>query len=445
MIRVRFAPSPTGFLHVGNIRIALINWLFARQAGGRFLLRLDDTDEERGTAEFAAAIKEDLHWLGLEWDDFARQSERLARYDLALDKLKEIGRLYPCYETPQELEIKRKIQLSRKLPPVYDRAALDLSDAQRAAFEAEGRAPHWRFRLDHQTERWDDLTRGPVHFDCASLSDPVLVRADGRLLYTLCSIVDDIELGVSHVLRGEDHVANTAVQLQIFRSLDAAPPVFGHLALLTGAGGEGLSKRLGSLSIRSLRADGLEAMAINSLLARLGSAQPVRSCTTLDELVAGFDITAFGRAAAKFDPAELEHLNARILHDTPFAAVAERLAAMGLGEVDEAAWQALRGNLVRLADIADLWRIVTGPVTPVIEDPAFIARAAALLPGEPWDETTWKSWTSAIKAATGASGRALFRPLRLALTGLDHGPEMKYLLALIGPHRARARLAGKTI
>lgn len=443
-VKVRFAPSPTGRLHVGNIRVALINWLFARKHDGTFVLRLDDTDEERSTAEFAAGIEADLRWLGLHWDEFARQSDRYDRYAAAAERLKASGRLYPCYETPEELEVKRKIQLSRRLPPVYDRAALALTDADRARLEAEGRKPHWRFRLDDAVRvEWDDLVRGHTGVEMASLSDPVLIRADGTYLYTLPSVVDDIELGITHVLRGEDHVTNTAAQIQIFEALGGKVPVFAHFSLLVGASGEGLSKRTGALGVAELRGQGIEPMAILSLLARLGTADPVEPQTTLDALVEGFAIDRFGRAAAKFDPDELRTLNARILHQLPFEAVADRLRALGLEEAGADFWHAVRPNIGRLAEAADWWRVVRGPVTPVVSDPSFLAGAAALLPPAPWDQGTWRAWTTAVKDATGARGKALFMPLRLALTGLDHGPDLGELLPLIGPERARARLMGE--
>lgn len=443
-VKVRFAPSPTGRLHVGNIRVALINWLFARKGNGSFVLRMDDTDEERSTAAFAAGIEEDLRWLGLEWDAFLRQSDRYDRYAAAAETLKASGRLYPCYETPQELEVKRKIQLSRRKPPVYDRAALDLSDADRARYEAEGRKPHWRFKLDQATRvAWHDLVRGETGVEMDSLSDPVLIRADGTYLYTLPSVVDDMETGITHVLRGEDHVTNTAAQIQIFAALGGKAPEFAHFSLLTGASGEGLSKREGALSVAEMRDHGIEAMAILSLLARLGTADPVEPRISHGELVEGFAIDRFGRAAAKFDPQELHALNAKILHALPYDAVADRLAALGLGHAGAEFWHAVRPNIGRLAEAADWWRVVEGPVTPVVGDPSFIAEAARLLPPAPWDGGTWRTWTDAVKNATGAKGKALFMPLRLALTGLDHGPDLGELLPLIGPERAQARLEGE--
>ncbi|MGE5146519.1 MAG: glutamate--tRNA ligase [Candidatus Eiseniibacteriota bacterium] len=443
-VQVRFAPSPTGRLHVGNARVALINWLFARQQGGGFLLRLDDTDNERSSDIFAADIELDLRWLGLDWDGYARQSERLGRYAAAAERLKAEGRLYPCYETPEELELKRKIALSRGLPPIYDRAALRRGEAERAALEAQGRKPHWRFKLDDGPIAWDDLVRGPQQFDAAKLSDPVLVRADGRPLYTLSSVVDDVEFAISHVIRGEDHVANTAVQIQIWQALGGAVPAFAHLPLLADEQGEGLSKRAGSLSLGALREEGIEPMALVSLLAHIGTSEAITAHQSLWELVEGFDFGRFGRATPKFDPAELKQLNARVLHAMPFKGAHPRLGALGVKDADERFWFAIRGNIERLEDAVDWWRVCRGPMMPVIDDKAFADEAARHLPPEPWDEATWGAWTEAVKAATGRKGRELFGPLRLALTGRDHGPELKNLLPLIGRARAAARLGGKT-
>ncbi|HLO77063.1 MAG TPA: glutamate--tRNA ligase [Magnetospirillum sp.] len=443
-VRVRFAPSPTGLLHVGNARVALINWLFAKAHGGYFLLRYDDTDLERSKLEYVNAIAEDLSWLGLAWDKKAFQSQRLESYAAAAEKLKADGRLYACYETQEELEYKRKRLLSRKLPPVYDRAGLRLTDEQRRTFEAEGRKPHWRFKLEQRAVQWEDLVRGSSHVDCASLSDPVLIRADGSFLYTLPSVVDDIDFAVSHIIRGEDHVTNSAPQIQLFEALGAQPPVFAHLPLLTDISGAGLSKRLGSQSLRDWREQGVEAMALSSLLAKLGTSDAIEARVSLDQLVDDFDITHFSRATPKFDPAELGHLNARLLHALPFDAVRPRLEALGIGDASPELWEVVRGNLAALAEIGQWVQVVSGAVTPVIEDAAFTAAAAGLLPPEPWDQTTWSALTNAVKAATGRKGRELFHPLRLALTGRENGPELKNLLPLIGRDKAEKRLRGET-
>ncbi len=442
-VKTRFAPSPTGLLHVGNARTALVAWLFARHEQGHFLLRLDDTDEERGRPEFADAIERDLAWLGLDWDDRARQSEGTARYDDAIATLKADARLYPCFETPEELSLKRKSLLSRGLPPIYDRAALALSDAERGGLEGEGRRPHWRFKLDHSAIEWIDLVRGPVHFEGRDISDPVLIRADGRPLYHIGSVVDDIDHAITHVVRGEDHVANTAMHIQLFRALGAEPPEFAHLPLLADAAGKSLSKRLGSLSLEALREEeGLEPMAVVSLLGRLGTSDPVEPLHDVDILVSGFDFGKFARGTPKFDPEELKRLNSRLLHDTSFDAVDGRLKELGLAGVDAEFWTAVRPNLSRLADVGEWWQVAKGPIEPVMEDPSFLAVAADLLPPEPWDGETFGAWSSSLKDATGRKGKALFRPLRLALTGRDHGPEMKALLPLIGRKQAGARLCG---
>ena len=440
---VRFAPSPTGRLHAGNIRTALFNFLFARKTGGSFILRLDDTDTERSTREFARGIEEDLRWLGIEWTKEVRQSERFALYAAAVEQLKASGRLYPAYETPEELEVKRKRQLARGKPPVYDRAALKLTAEERGKLEEEGRKPHWRFLLEQRDVVWDDLVRGRQHVDAASLSDPVLVRADGTYLYTLPSVVDDIDLGITHVIRGEDHVANTAPQIQLFEALGAKSPAFGHHNLLVSADGQALSKRDRSLAIEGLRAEGIEPLAVVSYAAVFGTSDPIAPHASLDEIVPGFDFAKLSRAPARFDPHELRLLNAKLLHMLPFNAVADRLRAMGVAGGDEF-WEAVRGNLAVLADAKIWWEVVSGQLQPVIEDAKLCREAAALLPLEPWDGETWSAWSSAVKQATGAKGKALFAPLRLALTGREHGPELKQLLPLIGRTRAAARLEGKT-
>jgi glutamyl-tRNA synthetase len=442
-VTVRFAPSPTGRIHAGNIRTALINWMFAHATHGRLILRLDDTDAERSTEEFANGIREDLSWLGLDWAEEVRQSDRFTRYDEAVEKLKAGGRLYPAYETPEELELKRKRQLARGLPPVYDRAALKLTPEERAGFDAEGRKPHWRFELESRDVVWDDLMRGRQHVDAASLSDPVLVRADGTYLYTLPSVVDDIDLGITNVIRGEDHVVNTAPQIQLFEALSATTPAFGHHSLLVGAEGQALSKRDRSLSIEGLREEGIEALAVTTYVATLGTSDPVAPHANLDELARGFEFGKLSRAPARFDPHELRLLNAKVLHMLPFSVVAGRLSAMGVGG-GEAFWHAVRSNLAVLADAEVWWRVVNGPLAPVITDASICEQALALLPPEPWDGSTWERLAADVKQATGAKGKALFQPLRLALTAREHGPELKHLLPLIGKARATARLEGKT-
>ncbi len=439
---VRFAPSPTGRIHIGNLRTALLNWLFARREGGAFLLRFDDTDQERSREEYVKGIRADLRWLGLGWDTEARQSERFDRYAAAAEKLKAAGRLYPCYETQNELELRRKRQLARGAPPVYDRAALKLTAGDRAKLKAEGRQPHWRFLLEDRAVEWRDLIRGPQAIEASSLSDPVLMRADGTYLYTLPSVVDDIEFDVTHIIRGEDHVANTGVQVQLFEALAGRPPHFAHHSLLVGADGQGLSKRLGSLSIQSLRKEGLEPLAVLSHAATIGTSHAVAPYKSLTALVELFDFGKLSRAPARFDIEELRSLNARLLHDLDFDAVAPRLAANGIGG-GRAFWEAARANLRHFADIKDWWSIVEGPIDPVIADDGVLAAAQRLLPPGRLGAKTWSKWTEAVKAETGAKGRALFQPLRLALTGREHGPELKTLLPLIGRKKAAARLKGQ--
>ena len=437
----RFAPSPTGRLHVGNIRAALHNWLWARKTGGRFLLRLDDTDRERSTEAFAESIRTDLDWLGLSPDGAVRQSERFALYEAAFDRLREAGRVYPAYETAQELDLKRKVLAGRGLPPVYDRAALRLTEADRAAFAAQGVAPHWRFRLDHDAPiAWDDLIRGPQRFNPALLSDPVVRRADGSWLYMLPSVIDDIDMAVTTVVRGEDHVTNTGLQLQMFAALGATPPAFAHEALLTGAEGK-LSKRFGALGVDAFRDQGFEPIAILALLARIGTSEPVEPVADTAPLIAGFDFSRFGRAPARFDEAELAALNARTLHLLDYPAVADRLPTGMSAEV----WEAIRPNLDRLAEATEWAAIIAGPFLPpqpVEEDRAFLLRAAEIAAAVDWSEP-WAALTGALKAETGRKGRALFLPLRRALTGRDHGPDMAALLPLIGRAQAVARLAAQ--
>jgi glutamyl-tRNA synthetase len=447
-VTVRFAPSPTGLLHIGNIRPALLNWLFARTEGGRYLLRYDDTDTGRSRPEYVAAIAEDLAWFGIRPDAVLHQSDRLAADEAAAERLKAAGRLYRCYETAEELERRRRRQLARGLPPIYDRAGLALTDADHARLAAEGRRPHWRFRLDGRPVAWDDLVRGAQTVETAALSDPVLVREDGTYLYTLTSVVDDADLGVTHIIRGEDHVTNTGVQIEIFAALGAPPPVFAHHNLIASASGEALSKRLGSLSIRSLREAGYEPMAVAALAVLTGSDADIRPYADLDELAAHVRLDGLSRSTARFDPHDLDALNAHLVHHLDHAAVADRLAALGIGaeaaaDVDVAAfWSAVRANCTRVADALDWWRIVTTAPVPTElsdDDRAFCRAAFDRLPEEPWDDVTWGVWTKTVAAATGRKGRALFMPLRLALTGLDHGPELRLLLPLIGRRRTSAR------
>lgn len=432
----RFAPSPTGYLHIGNARTALICYIVAKKAGGQFMLRIDDTDLERSKAEYETAIKEDLEWLGLKWDKFARQSERLERYAAVKRQLIDAGRLYPCFETQEELEIRRKMQLSRGLPPVYDRAALKLDAAQIEAQIAAGKKPHYRFKMEHADIIWDDEIRGITKFHGAHLSDPIVIRETGAYTYMLPSAVDDIDFAVTHVVRGEDHVSNTAVQIQMFEALGAPVPKFAHLALIKGKQGK-ISKREGGFDIRSLRADGIEPMAISSFLARVGTSEPIDARPDLQTLIAEFDVKKFSRAPATYDPQEIERLNAKLVHEMPYAQVAARV------KVDEDFWNAVKANLTNVSEAADWWRICKEPLKSNGENLEFTKQAASLLPGGNWDSSTWNQWIEAVKTATGRKGKELFMPLRLALTGMEHGPELRDMLPLIGREKALKRLNGE--
>ncbi|PZO04794.1 MAG: glutamate--tRNA ligase [Alphaproteobacteria bacterium] len=441
-VKVRFAPSPTGKLHVGNVRTALVNWLFAKGQGGKFVLRIDDTDLARSTPEFEQGIEDDLAWLGLVWDERYNQSKRFDRYEEASARLKAAGRLYPCYETGDELDRRRKVQLARGLPPIYDRAALELTEADRAALEAEGRKAHWRFRLEGKRVAWEDLSRGHAEVDTASMSDPVLIREDGLFLYTLPSVVDDIDMAITHVIRGEDHVTNTGAQIEIFEALGAVVPGFAHMPLLVGADGQALSKRLGSLSIAEMRDLGYEPIAITSHLGRIGTSDPLEVADSVEALGSSFAFSKMGRSPARYDTADLDRLNAQSLHAMPYGAAKPRLEGLGLA-LGEAFWRGVQGNLQTFGDVADMATIVQGPVVPVIEDPVFAEAALTVLP-EVIDADAWSVWTTAVKEATGAKGKALFMPLRLILTGQAHGPDMATIVPLIGRERIAARLKGET-
>ena len=430
----RFAPSPTGYIHVGNLRTALMNYLIARKSGGSFILRLDDTDQERSKQEYADGIMSDLEWLGLHWDRVEKQSLRFDRYREAADDLRARGRFYECFETPVELDLKRKKQLNMHKPPVYDRASLGLSDEDKAKARAEGRAGYWRFLLNQNRIEWPDGILGPISIDAASVSDPVLIRADGQVLYTFASSVDDIDMGVTFIVRGADHVTNTATQIQIMEAMGGTPPNFAHHSLLTGAKGEELSKRLGTLSLRDLRAQGVEPMALLSLMARLGSSKPVELATSMQDLIDGFDIGSFGAAPTKFDAEDLFPLTRAYVQSLPLPAVADKIAAIGVpADKAEAFWNVAKGNITVLADLEGWWTLFRDGATPLVddEDKDFVAQAFALLPEGPFTTATWGEWTTAGKDATGRKGKTLFRPLRRAVTGLDAGPEMADVMPLL--------------
>ncbi|CAM1648465.1 Glutamyl/glutaminyl-tRNA synthetase [Bartonella choladocola] len=454
MIKVRFAPSPTGYIHIGNTRIALFNWLFAKAEQGKYVLRFDDTDIERSKQEYIDGIGIDLDWLGIKPDEIYYQSKRFDRYNDVVEKLKQQGLLYPCYETQEELERRRKIRLSRKLPPIYGRESLKLEPEEIKAFEAEGRKPHWRFKLPNfdsdpfKTRRtdvhWDDVVRGPQTIDLASMSDPILIREDGSYLYTLPSVVDDIDMGITHIIRGDDHVTNTGVQIAIFEALGAHAPTFGHINLLTTISGEGLSKRKGDLSIRSLREEGFEPMAVESLAVLIGTSENVTACRTQEELLEHFDLASASKSSAKFDPADLLTLNKHIVHLLEFDEVKARLEKLGIAGKDASPfWYAVRGNIDKVNEAKFWWERLekNGSFNAVsAEDRDYVHQSVSYLPEGEFNETSWKSWTEALKKATGRKGRALFMPLRQALTGLDHGPEMAALLPLLGKTKTLERL-----
>ena len=440
MTTTRFAPSPTGYLHIGNMRAALMNYLIARKAQGTFILRIDDTDPERSKEEYVDGIKRDLDWLGLHWDRIERQSLRLDRYHAAADQLRDMGRLYECFETPTELDLKRKKQLNMGKPPVYDRAALALSAADKDALRAERGAGHWRYKLDQERINWTDGILGDLSIDAASVSDPVLIRGDGQFLYTMASVVDDVDMGITHVVRGSDHVTNTATQIQMIQAIGGTVPTFAHHSLLTGPQGEALSKRLGTLSLRDLRDAGVEPEALISLMARLGANLPVELRMSLDDVAEGFELTQFGSAPTKFDEQDLYPLTARFLHAQSFDAMASDIAAVGVPtELAERFWDVTRENITIRKDLAQWWDMFQNGADPVIddEDRDFVAQALTLLPDGPFDGDTWKTWTTAVKDATGRKGKNLFMPLRKALTGQAHGPDMSALLPLLQVIKAR--------
>ena len=440
----RFAPSPTGRLHVGNVRTALVNWLYVRERGGKFILRIDDTDLERSTNDYEQGIKDDLAWLGLNWDETFNQSHRFPSYEAAADKLREDGLLYACYETSEELDRQRKLQRVQSKPPVYNRAGLDLTDDEKAAYEKEGRKPHWRFKLSGKTVTWNDMVRGEQSVDTSSLSDPVLIRGDGSFLYTLPSVVDDIEAKITHVIRGEDHVTNSGAQIEIFEALSNHLPTFAHTPLLVGKDGKGLSKRLGSLSMDELREQGFEPLAICSLLGKIGTSDPIEARPSMEVLANEFSFDKIGRAPARFDEDELLLINGRLLHDMPYESVKAHLESLNVGG-GEAFWNVIRSNISKVVDASGWSTMLYAPMPGIIddEDRAFCEAAANALPDEITD-ATWSEWTSTLKIDHARKGRTLFMPLRKALTGRERGPEMGPILTLLGAEKAKARLLGET-
>ena len=434
-IKVRFAPSPTGFMHIGNTRTAVFNWLLAKKLGGKFLLRIDDTDVLRSKKEYEDAIRDILVWLGLNWDEEARQSARVKRYDEVVAELKKKGRIYACYETAEELEVMRKKLMTQGRPPIYDRGALKLSKEDIARYEAEGRKPHYRFKLEDGVIEWNDMVRGKTRYNAANLADPVIIREDGSYLYHLPSVIDDFDFGITHISRGEDHVTNTAAQIQMFEALGGKVPEFAHLPLLTGKEGK-LSKRLGSLGVRELRAEGVESLAICSFLAKLGTSEAIEPFYSLDELAKSLDLSKLGRAQPKFDEEELKLFNHKFVRGMPYALAKDRV------DVDERFWEAVKGNINTVDEVKEWERICRQEIEPIVEDASLDAKAAELLPEEPWDENTYNVWINEIKQNTDKKGKELFHPLRKALTAQENGPELKLLLPLIGREKAYKRLKG---
>lgn len=436
-IKVRFAPSPTGFMHIGNTRTALFNWLLAKKLGGQFMLRIDDTDKERSKQEYEVAIVDALNWLGLTWSEEARQSIRFDRYNQVVSKLIEDGRIYACYETAEELEFMRKRLMAKGLPPIYDRKALTLTPAEISEYEAQGRKPHYRFKLSSGEIKWNDLVRGEIKYDADKLSDPIIIREDGSYLYHLPSVIDDVDFGITHIVRGEDHVTNTASQIEMFEAVGGVIPTFAHLPLLTGKEGK-LSKRLGSLGVRELKEEGVEAMAICSFLAKIGTSEAIEPFYSLDELSATLDFDKLGRSQPKFDEEELKHFNTKYVRGLSYEMVKDRV------KVDEAFWEAVKSNLNVIADVENWANICHQKVKPIIEDEALTSVAAELLPPEPWNLETWSGWIEEVKTTSGKKGKELFHPIRLALTAEANGPELKILLPLIGRAKAYNRLKGIT-
>lgn len=435
-IKVRFAPSPTGYMHIGNTRTALFNWLLAKKLGGKFMLRIDDTDKLRSKEEYELSLRDSLKWLGLVWEEEARQSARFDRYNEVVEQLKKEGRIYACYETAEELEFMRKRLMNKGLPPIYDRSALKLTAEQIAAYEKEGRKPHYRFKLVDGEIKWNDMVRGEVKYEAKNLSDPIIIREDGSYLYHLPSVIDDHDFGITHIVRGEDHVTNTASQVQMFEALGGSVPTFAHLPLLTGKEGK-LSKRLGSLGVRELKEQGVEALAICSFLAKLGTSESIEPFYDLESLAKSLDLSKIGRSQPKFDVEELETFNTKFIHAAPYEYVKGRIDA------DENFWNAVKGNLTFVKDITAWEDICHKEVAPVIEDSALTETAADLLPAEPWNEETFNLWVNEVKAKTGKKGKDLFHPIRKALTAQENGPELKILMPLMGRNKAYKRLKGE--
>ena len=442
MTKVRFAPSPTGYLHIGNFRTALINFLFAKNKNGHFMLRIDDTDDERSLKKYEDAIKEDLSWVGINWDSLEKQSFRLSYYDQALQKLLDKKRAYPCFETAEELSLKRKKQLSSGKPPIYDRSALNLSDSDIADLKAKGRSPHYRFLLDHKDVNWNDLVKGTSQYNMSNLSDPVIIREDGRVIYTLASVVDDIDFEVTDILRGEDHMTNSAAQIQLFEALESSPPNLGHLSLLTDISGAGLSKRLGSISLRDLKDEGFQPMAISSLLSKVGSSDAIEIFRDINQIISDFDISKFGKSKPKFDKNELRGLNSKFFKMLDFSDISNQLKKFNF-KISSDFWELVKGNIENLEELELWWNIIYGNIEPKYNDENFLNTALETLPEGNFDKNTWTNWTSILMEETGRKGKELYNPLRMCLTGQNKGPEMATLVFLMGRVKVLERLTNK--
>ena len=442
MTKVRFAPSPTGYLHIGNFRTALINFLFAKNKNGHFMLRIDDTDDERSLKKYEDAIKEDLSWVGINWDSLEKQSSRLSYYDQALQKLLDKKRAYPCFETAEELSLKRKKQLSSGKPPIYDRSALNLSDSDIADLKAKGRSPHYRFLLDHKDVNWNDLVKGTSQYNMSNLSDPVIIREDGRVIYTLASVVDDIDFEVTDILRGEDHMTNSAAQIQLFEALESSPPNLGHLSLLTDISGAGLSKRLGSISLRDLKDEGFQPMAISSLLSKVGSSDAIEIFRDINQIISDFDISKFGKSKPKFDKNELRGLNSKLFKMLGLSDISNQLKKFNF-KISSDFWELVKGNIENLEELELWWNIIYGNIEPKYNDENFLNTALETLPEGNFDKNTWTNWTSILMKETGRKGKELYNPLRMCLTGQNKGPEMATLVFLMGRGKVLERLTNK--
>ena len=427
----RFAPSPTGLLHIGNARSAVINWAHIKNKGGEFILRIDDTDTERSKKEYENKIKKDLLWLGLSWSKTFNQSQRKEIYDKKILFLKESNKIYPCFESLEELSLKRKTLLSSGKPPIYDRSALKLTTDQIEDLITKGQAPHWRFKLEDEIIEWQDLIKGKISFDTKNLSDPVLIREDGSLLYHLHSVVDDIEENITDIIRGEDHITNTAFHIQLFKSLNAHVPRFGHHPFLTDEEGKSFGKRLGSLSIQKMYEDGFESLTLLNYLLSIGTSKNLSKEKNIDLLVNNFNINSLASSSPKFSINVLKLLNKDMLQSYDFSDVKQKFIDLKIKDASEDFWIFIKNNINYFSESLDWISVINSNETYIDNSNDYLNIAAELLPEDPYDETTWDVWTDLIKNQTGKKGKELFMPIRFALTGRNKGPELKYLLPLL--------------